>query len=230
MSTPSSYAEARAEDPGARPTDLLVRLAQPHWDAACGHRFTRELGADTLSADVFARYAVQDHLFVTDLASVLGHLIARAPDMAAKHRFAAFAAMLTSEENDFFLRTFDQLGIDRAEAARTPVHEVTRGFAGLMLAAAERSYAQGLACLLCAEWCYLTWGVREAAEARPRRPWAQEWIDLHAVPAFRSFVEGLRAEMDRTLDAATPEEQEAAARAFRRMTELEVEFFDAAYA
>ncbi|HSK41343.1 MAG TPA: TenA family protein [Arenibaculum sp.] len=216
-------------DPEARFTDWLRDEAEPHWTRMTTHRFARELGAGTLDDGVAGRYLVQDYAFVDAFVSLLGSAIALAPAMPSKRPFAQFAAAVTADENDFFLRSFEALGIDE-DTWKTPrLLPVTRDFID-MLAAAGRSgsYARVLGVLVAAEWSYLTWAQACPAE-RPGRFWLAEWIDLHAITPFEAFVTWLREETDRVGAAADDETRRAMGDDFRRMMILEEAFFDAAY-
>jgi thiaminase/transcriptional activator TenA len=75
---------------------------------------------------------------------------------------------------------------------------------------------------------YCTWGVAHA-DASPERFYLAEWVDLHSVPAFESFVAWLRTELDREGPTLSPRREARVARHFRRAVDLEVAFFDAAY-
>ncbi|MGY4752247.1 TenA family protein [Pannonibacter sp. Q-1] len=210
-------------------SDQLVQAAGADWTAATEHPFTHAIGSGTMPRDAYVRYLIEDYTFITDLASVIGYLVAKAPDMAAKRPYAAFLALLTSNENDYFIRSFAALDVAPEiylEAAQGPV---TRAFASLLLEAAEASYEEGLACLLCAEWVYLTWGAREARKPRPADFWLAEWINLHAGPGFEGFVSFLRDEMDRTAARLTETERSRATERFVHMCALEKSFFDAAW-
>jgi thiaminase/transcriptional activator TenA len=225
-----SFSDFCAHTPGARFSDWLAARAEPFWSQASGHAFTRAIGDGTMPAEAYARYLIEDYTFVTDLASTLGYLVAKAPSMQAKSRLAGFLALLTSEENDYFLRSFEALDIAPDVYETAAQGPVTRAFSDLLLTASGKgSYADGLACLLCAEWCYLTWGLREAKKPRPEAFYLAEWIDLHAVAGFETFVTWIRTEMDRIGPALQPEEQERAARLFCRMSALEVAFFETAW-
>jgi len=226
---PFSYSAYQSENSNARFTDWLAASGEPYWTAACTHPFTVAIGDDTMAEEAYARYLVQDYVFITDLASVLGYLVAMAPTMAAKSRLSAFLALLTSEENDYFLRSFEALAVARETYQNATQTETTQAFAGLMLASAQNTYAEGLACLLCAEWCYLSWGEREALKPRPTRFYLSEWIDLHAGPGFSGFVNWIREEMDQVGQALDAKSQDKVARTFNRMCELEVAFFDDAW-
>lgn len=210
-------------------TDRLRAAAEPDWSRATGHRFTEEMGAGTLDPAVCARYLVQDYAFVDAFVSLLGHAVALAPSMVEKRPFAQFLAAVTSEENDYFLRSFEALEVP-PEVWRDPArHPVTEGLLReLEGAGTSGDYAEVLAVLLAAEWSYLTW-AKALGDARPQEFWLAEWIDLHAVPEFEAFVTWLREETDRVGATAPPETQARMEARFVRMMALEVAFFDAAY-
>ncbi len=77
-------------DRQARFSDWLRVRAEPAWARAVGHRFTRELAADTLPDAVYARYLIQDYVFIDTLVRLLGHGVASAPEMPAMRRLAAW--------------------------------------------------------------------------------------------------------------------------------------------
>ena len=206
----------------------LRAAAEPAWSRAVGHRFTRELIQDSLPDAVYARYLVQDYAFLDTLARVLGYAVAQAPGMPPKTRLAGFLAAVTSEENDYFLRSFAALGVSEADWRAAAPNPVTRRFGEVMLGAAQEGYAEALAVLLPAEWIYLGW-ASEAGARRPARFYLAEWIELHAIPEFAAFVAWLRAEMDRVGPSLTPGRQARLSALFREIATLEVAFFDAAY-
>jgi thiaminase/transcriptional activator TenA len=206
--------------------DRLRAECEPAWSRATRHRFTIELGDDALADAVYRCYLVQDYAFIGTLASMIGYGVAKAPDMRAKAGLSQFLAVLTSAENTYFLRSFDALGVGEAERTSPKLLPVSQAFLAAMREAGEAGgYADVVATLLPAEWIYLEWARAQAGKPRPTRFWLAEWIDLHADPGFEAFVGWLRLELDRVGPA-----QEAACRSwFRRMVELEVAFFDAAY-
>ena len=209
-------------------SDILRQEAEPFWTRAVDHRFTRELIDDSLRDDVYARYLVQDYVFLDTLARVLGFAIAQAPDMPPKTKLAAFLAAVTSEENDYFLRSFQALGVAEKDWGTATPNNATRRFGEVMLGAARDGYAEALAVLLPAEWIYLTW-ASAAGETRPKRFYLAEWIHIHAIPEFEAFVAWLRAEMDRVASTLSPKRRARVTALFREIAELEVAFFDAAY-
>ncbi|WP_422041462.1 TenA family protein [Roseibium sp.] len=225
-----SFDDHCASVPGARFTDWLAQRAEPFWSEATDHVFTHAIGDGTMPDEAYARYLIEDYTFITDLASTLGYLVAKAPDMQAKSRLSAFLALLTSEENDYFLRSFDALGVPRETYTQAAQGPVTRSFADLLLTSSGGgTYPEGLTCLLCAEWCYLTWGEREAEKPRPAQFYLAEWIDLHAVAGFEDFVNWIRRELDRIGPSLSAEMQERLADLFRQMSALERDFFETAW-
>ncbi|MFQ5775616.1 MAG: TenA family protein, partial [Kiloniellaceae bacterium] len=218
--TGPTFAAYRAQTPGGGVCDWLRARAEPAWSRAVEHRFTRELATDTLPDAVYARYLVQDYVFLDVLARLLGAAIAEAPDMPPKTRLARFLAAVTSDENDYFLRAFDALGVSEQTWSAAEPGPVTRRFREVMLGAARRGYPEALAVLLPAEWIYLSWAT--AARGRPpARFYLAEWIAIHALPAFADFVGWLREEMDRVGAGLPPERQEGLAALFREIAELE---------
>ena len=228
-SAAESFAVYAAKHSDARFTDWLRDLAQPDWDAAVTHRFTQELGDDRLDDAVFARYLVQDYVFVEALVTLLGYAVAHAPNMAAKKRLSAFLAAVTSDENDYFERSFTALGLKEADWADPTLSPVTRDFMAVLgEAGAAGSYADCLSVMVPAEWIYLTWAKAQAGKPTTRA-YLKEWTDLHVLPEFEDFVNWLRGELD-CAGAALPDAQQAeVVDRFRRLVALEVAFFDAAY-
>ena len=220
-------------------TSVFDTLQQPTFYYLCDERGTAqnarrfaEQCADTLDDVVFRRYLLQDYAFVEDLVGVFGHAVGDAPTMAAKARLVDFLGTLTSEENDFFERSFAALDVPESRYQDPTLTEPTAAFRDLLLRAArEGGYAETLAVLVPAEWVYLTWATDDdlATADGPDRFYLQEWIDLHAVPEFEAFVGWLRAELDREGAAASERRQARLAELFSRTVDLEVAFFDAAY-
>jgi len=237
-------AEARTVRPSARPwarsrppdetgdhamtqrfTETLRRASEPAWSQAVQHRFVGELLAGTIPDKVMAGYLIQDHRFLDSFLTLLGAAIAAADSFEARLRFGRFVGMVSGEENTYFLRAFEALGVTEKDRAGTPDTGPTKGFKAIMReAAATRSYAAALAVLNVAEWLYLDWAMKAPQPLPPRFVHA-EWITLHDNPDFRDFVAFLRAELDRV----GPADEETSRDFFLRAVALERAFFDAAY-
>jgi thiaminase/transcriptional activator TenA len=231
---PATYADWAADRTEPRFTDWLRARSGDAWDEATRHQFVRELHADTLDDVVFRRYLLQDYAFVETLVGVFGYAVGDAPTMAAKSRLVDFLGTVTGDEDDYFQGSFEALDVPESRYEDPTLTEATAAFRDLLLRAArEGDYAETLAVLVPAEWIYLTWATDEAAAASdggPDRFFLQEWIDLHAVSEFESFVGWLRAELDREGATASERRQARLAELFCRTVDLEVAFFDAAYA
>ena len=210
-------------------TDWLRARAEPAWSDAVSHRFTQELGAGTLDDAVMVDYLRQDYAFVDTLVGVFGYAVGQAPTMAEKRRFVEFLDIVTDDEDDYFERAFDALGVP-AEQWEAPARtETTESFIDCLLAAKEQGgYAETLAVLVPAEWIYLVWATREADD-RPEPFYLAEWIDLHANDGFVAFVGWLREQLDTVGPTLSPRRRQRVARLFERTVAHEVAFFTAAY-
>jgi len=225
---PSNTFAAYADGEDARFTDWLRARAEPDWTAAVDHRFARELGAGDLDDEVFRRYLLQDYAFVETLVGAFGHAVGEAPTMAAKSRLVEFLGTVTGEENDYFERSFEVLGVADDEYANPETTPTTRAFCDLLeRAAREGGYTETLAVLVPAEWIYREWAT--AVDEPPEPFYLAEWVELHATDAFIGFVDWVRGELDREGAAASGQRRAHLDRLFRRTVELEVAFFEAAY-
>jgi len=207
---------------------VLKAAAGQNWTRATRHAFVDGMGDGDLSLDAYRRYLIDDYAFIDSLAAILGKAVAAAPGMPPKRRLAGFLAALTSEENDFFLRSFKALDVDEDTWRTAEMGPVIAAFARHMHSAVDQAgYVGALAALLPAEWVYLDWATWLAdAGRRPEAFYFREWIDLHANPAFIEFVGWLRAETDRVgaeADAATRSQME---KIFSEMVSLEADFFN----
>lgn len=206
-------------------TDLLRSQSEPNWTAAVEHRFVAELFDGSVADSVMTRYLVQDHRFLDSFLILLGAAIATADTFEARLRLGRFAGMISGEENTYFLRAFEALGVSSEQREQPQDTLPTAGFKAIMReAAASRSYAAALAVLNVAEWLYLDWATK-APQPLPDNFVHAEWITLHDNPAFRDFVAFLRDELDRV----GPRQAAVTTDFFLRSVELERAFFDAIY-
>lgn len=205
-----------------RPTDTL--RAGTNWAGAVDNRFVDELAAGTVEDDVFARYLVADRAFVETLTGAFGRALAQAPP-DSRAPLATFLGVLTDEEDDYFERTLSDLPDPPGDPA---AHPTTAAFRDHVLAATdEGGYAETLAVLVPAEWCYLDWA--RGVEDPPDAFHLEEWVRLHANEEFAGFVDWLRGELDREFETLSPRRETRVRRRFERTVRLEAAFFDAAY-
>jgi thiaminase/transcriptional activator TenA len=207
-------------------TETLRAASDPDWSNAVGHRFVQELFVGAVPDAVMARYLVQDHRFLDSFLTLLGAALAGADTFEAKLRFGRFIGIVSSDENTYFLRAFEALGVTKDRRAADPDTPPTVGFKSIMRKAAQaRSYAAALSVLVVTEWLYLDWASR-APTSLPASFVHAEWIGLHDSQGFRDFVDFLRAELDRV----GPAETNLCRDFFQRAVALELAFFEAAYA
>jgi thiaminase/transcriptional activator TenA len=206
-------------------TEALRAASEPGWSRAVEHRFVKELFTGTVPDAVMARYLIQDHRFLDSFLLLLGAALASADTFEARLRFGRFIGMVSSEENTYFLRSFQALGVTEEQRAAKPDTQATAGFKAIMREAAEtRSYAAALSVLAVTEWLYLDWASR-APQPLPDNFVHAEWIALHDSPSLRAFVDFLRAE----LDCVGPAQADLCRDLFGRAVALELAFFEAAY-
>ena len=208
----------------------LRQLTEPTWDAAVGHRFVDEIWRGGVDPDVLTTYLVQDHQFVDAFLALMGAAVAAADRADARVVHARQLGIVAGPENDFFARALDALDVPLADRTEPELREPTLGFIDLMdTARLGADYPSCLAVLLVAEWLYLEWATRPE-ETPPEEPLEAEWIALHSGRAFATWVEFLRAEFDRVCAGLPPDHRQRVQELFVRAVDLELAFFDAAYA
>jgi len=206
-------------------SDELRDAHREKWDAAVGHRFVQELFDGTIDDGVMAGYLVQDYRFLDSFLQLLGAAMSTADELAPRLRLSQFIGEVAGDENTYFLRSFEELGVTEEQRDNTPDTAACAGFTGLMREAAEtRSYAAALGVLVVAEWLYLDWATN-APEKRPESFVHNEWIELHDYPEFHDLVEFLRSEVDRV----GPDNREVVEEYFGRAVALELDFFNNSY-
>lgn len=212
----------RPRDSMTRFTETLRLAVQDDWDASVTHPFVVQLYDGTVPPAAMRRYLVQDHRFLDAFLSLLGGAMLNADTAGARLRFGRFVGMVSTDEDGYFLRAFDALGVTQAGRDAMPDSAATAGFKAIMReAGASGSYAVCLSVLNVAEWLYLDWASR-APTPLPDSFVHAEWITLHDNPDFRDFVGFLRDELDRVGTA----EADRCHDFFSRAVRLERAFFD----
>lgn len=224
--------EKEQKKPSEKPfSQRLRQAADKKWEEATRHRFVKEMAHNKIDNQVYKHYLIQDHAFIDSLIRLVARAVAAASGMEEKRRLSAFLAMLTSEENDYFERSFDALAVSREDRDNAELAPVTYAFEDLFRAAVEEyDYAAAVAALLPVEWTYLDWASWAKTEGNgSERFWVKEWIDIHQSREFKEFVDWLRAQVDEHGARLDPEAQKRLEARFVRAVELEVRFFDEAY-
>ncbi|MGO1284476.1 MAG: TenA family protein [Brachybacterium sp.] len=206
-------------------TDILRQQNKETWDKAVSHRFIRELFDGSLNDAVMAGYLVQDYRFLDSFLMLLGSAVTSADTLASRLRLARFIGEVAGDENTYFLRAFEELGVSEEQREQVPDTEPSAAFTALFREAAETcEYAAILAVLLVAEGLYLDWAMN-APEPLPKSFVHADWITLHDYPGFHELVEFLRDELDRV----GPAQRELVEDFFTRTVAIELAFFDASY-
>src|SRR5260370_1106277 len=118
-------------------TETLRAASEPGRSHAVGHRFVKELFAGAVPDAVMARYLIQDHRFLDSFLTLLGAALASADSFEAKLRFGRFIGMVSGQENTYFLRAFEALGVTEDRRAADPETRPTAGFKAIMREAAR---------------------------------------------------------------------------------------------
>src|SRR2546421_2881720 len=113
-------------------TETMRAASEAGWSHAVQHRFVNELFAGAVPDAVMARYLVQDHRFLDSFLVLLGAALASADTFAARLRFGRFIGMVSAEENTYFLRAFEALGVTETRRAADPDTQPTIGFKAIM--------------------------------------------------------------------------------------------------
>lgn len=199
------------------------------WDAAIAHRFTDALFDGSVPDEVMRTYLVQDYQFVDRFLALLGAAVASADRSSSRIVLGRQLGLLCSEENSYFQRAFDALGVPEADRHDPVRHDVTAAFNALMDEVTYSGvYTYCLTVLTVAEWLYLDWALR-APRDLPENFVHRDWITLHDNPQFREWVGWLRGELDRTGPRLDQSGQQRCRELFVRATELELDFFETAY-
>lgn len=207
-------------------TDWLRARSEPDWTAVVTHPFADALFDGSIPDDTMRSYLVQDHQFIDDFLALLGSALAKADRPESRLRIAGSITVVTSDENTYFQRAFDVLGVGPTERERPSLDEATAGFRELMGdTTAHGDYSDVLALLAVAEWSYLEWAARAPHELPPNFVHA-EWITLHHNPGFSEWVRWLRDELDRVGAELDERERAHCLRVFQRATRYELDFFD----
>ena len=229
MSVVASFPDWAKAQAAPRFTDWLRERTGAAWAGATSHRFVDELAQGTLPNEAFRRYLIQDYAFIETLVTVVGYAVAYAPGMDAKKVWSGFLGVLTSDENDYFQRSFEALDVPvelQTDVSLSPVTDALR--AAMLDAATAGTYADVLAVIVPAEWVYLTW-ASERRDSDPGPAYFSEWIELHAIPEFQAFVDWLRGQLDEVGPMLGDDVRDRIERRFSEIVDLEIRFFEQAY-
>lgn len=190
--------------------------------AALQHPFVRGLADGTLPLPAFQFYVAQDAVFLEGFARAYALALAHSPDRASLLAFADLVAGVRDELrlHEGYARRWGAPGEGVAPAA------ATRAYTDFLLGTAAlggvaRTCAAMTPCMRL--YAHLGASLHEAGAGREGA--YVEWVRTYADPGFAALAAGLEDLLDRF--APRP----GAVRAeYRRAMELELAFFDAAWA
>jgi thiaminase (transcriptional activator TenA) len=211
-------------------TEGLREAAGAGWEASLGHRFFREVAGDSMADSAFQRYLRVEYGFVDTAAQVLGYAVAKAPSFTQRRRLSLGLYGLVTDQQDYFMAAFEDAAVPPDLRTALPPDKLSAPLHDLFLETAKaEGYEEILACILGAEWLYLTWC--SLADATPScRKHLRDWVALHAHGSFAEHVAWVRAELDARGPGLSAERQIRLRQLFASVLIAEMSFHDAAYA
>lgn len=170
-------------------TSLWEAIAPVH-AAIMRHPFVEGMTSGELPADAFARYIVQDALYLSDYARALALCGARAADTPTLRMFCAHAGEAVEAERALQDGLLAELGVAPSRLAAATPTPTTRAYGDFLLracAAGERHEALGA--IVPCYWIYAEVGRHLVAAGSPD-PRYQRWIDLYGGDEFTEAAEG----------------------------------------
>src|SRR5512134_1099810 len=138
-----TWATGRA---AGRFSEWLREEAEPTWSDAVNHQFTRELAEGTVADGVMRRYLVQDYSFLDSFVRLVASAIVKAPSLADRVPLGRFLGAVPDEENTYFQRAFDALGVGDDDRRHPALRLPTQRFHDVMAEAiAAPAYEETLA-------------------------------------------------------------------------------------
>src|SRR5689334_14779953 len=202
-----------------------MRLSEQLWAAnddvtadVLAHPFVRGIGDGTLPRPLFAGYVAQDAFFLESFARAYAMALVRSQDTST---LLTLADLLTGVRQELGLHSSYAAawGIDMAGVTPRPA---TLAYTEFLLATAatrgsDEIFAAMTPCMRLYAW------LGSSLDASAAGPYA-EWVSTYADPAFDDIARSLEVLLDQQDD--TP----AVRAAYRRAMQLELAFFEAAFA
>jgi len=211
-----------------RPTDEVWADIGPIHAAVLVHPFVTGLTDGSLPEDAFARYVIQDALFLADYSRALAMCAARSPSTAQLKMFCSHATEAIDVERSLHDELMGQLGIDPEDAAAAEPSPACLGYTSFLLqACALRDLHEALGAILPCYWIY--WEVGKALVARGSPdPRYKLWIDTYGDAGFGQAVTGVLEACDAAMTAAGKSGTAAARRNAITAARYEWLFWDSA--
>ncbi|MGY1843289.1 TenA family protein [Modestobacter sp. SYSU DS0875] len=192
--------------------------------AALAHPFVQGIADGTLPRERFAGYVAQDAFFLDAFARAYRLGAESSGDPGVRAVLTDLRAGV-QEELRLHAGYAEQWGIDLADVQPLPA---TSAYVDFLLDAAGRGDA-ALTCAAMTPCMRLYAHLGQQLAPRAAGPY-REWVDTYAAPEFEELAATLERLLDQLCAGAADEQLVAVRAAFRRAMELEVGFFDAAWA
>lgn len=215
-------------------SEKFIRNSKFFYEKAVNHIFVKEMADGILDKDKFRNYLIQDYIFINVFVDLVSYTLAYSRTMKQKYGFSKFLSMITSDEDDYFIRSFQELGVSYEVYENTKLSNTMQKFLNLIHKAiksgkedSNRGYRNCLAILMCAESIYCDWGIKYEKNS-PKEYYFNEWIKLHNNLDFRNFVIWLKKEVGEISFLNLNEEKEME-EFFKETCKLEIDFFEESY-
>ncbi|MBD49213.1 MAG: thiaminase II [Gemmatimonadetes bacterium] len=210
-------------------SDDLWKANQDVYDAILEHPFLIGMQDGSLPPDIFAFYVVQDTRYLQAFADALTTAAAKAPDRAWAKQLTADAQDSLEEERRLHKEIFARLGISEAEATKIDSTPDAFAYANFLIVTAERRpFAEAIAALLPCYWIYWEVGKTLQAKGSPN-PLYQAWIGTYIAPGYAAAVTAVIQMVNSVAATAGARTRERMHEHFRRSSDYEWLFWDAAY-
>lgn len=196
-------------------SDALLARCDDDLAVAAARPLLRAMADGDVESAVFARYLELEAGFVGTAADLVERVREAEADAGVRKRLRMIHDDLTGPQQGYFA----------AKGVGRDAGSVLSDYA-LSLAATAGVPAIAV-CFAAAETLYLTWASAASAHALPRAVPLQQWIDMHATPAFSAQAAFWRSLVDRIPETFVSDRM--LDDWFRGMLAAENAFHDSAY-
>ena len=209
--------------PESRAARLRV-VARPLFRRALAHPFVEGLSDGTLPPAAFARWIVQDGIYLDTYARALAYAAAEAPRRSARARWAELLHLTFHHELAAQRELAARFDLTSEDLARAEPHPATTAYAAFLLESARAGYAPLVASVVPCGVDYAE--IARGLAARPPSPEVRyaDWVRAYDDPSFHEAVAFMEAE----LDALIGDEAELE-RIYLEGARYELAFWDAVY-
>ncbi|HLU76049.1 MAG TPA: TenA family protein [Nonomuraea sp.] len=166
-------------------TDQIWAVMAPIYDKMLELPFIRELQDGTLPKEVFARFVVQDTLYLEDYGRALALLGSRLGDQEGLMFFAEATTRVINVEREMHGTFLGELGITPEQMAQAEKIPSVAAYTSWVKQAVGMGRAhEGLGAVLPCFWVYRDVGRELARRGGSPDPVYQRWIDKYSGEAF----------------------------------------------